>query len=77
MFPPDTEPSKIQTNYWIKYNLLGEEVEEKLKVSSFDSATTENEEVRLNLDVNINKTFNVSYENFLRFNQVIGILCRD
>jgi hypothetical protein len=45
-------------------------VEEKLKISSFDSTTTENEEVRLNLDITINKTFTVNYDNFLRFNQV-------
>jgi len=48
-----------------------------LKISTFDSATTENDEIRLNLDVNLNKTFTVNYENLIKFNQVTMYLFRD
>jgi hypothetical protein len=60
LFPADTDPLKMQTCYWLRYQVMGEQEERKESIVSFDSSTNDNGQLRINLNCTIRKEFSVS-----------------
>lgn len=42
LFPTNTDPKKMQTNYWLSYTFMGESVDLRDKMMNFESSTNDN-----------------------------------